>query len=100
MRRAAKVDANHTAIVDALRKLGCSVQSLAAIGQGCPDLLVAVNGHNFLIEVKDGSKPPSERRLTSDQKRWHAAWNGPAHLVETVDRAIQLVAYYRQRSAA
>ena len=40
MRQAAKVDDNQAAIVEALRSLGASVESLAAVGKGVPDLLV------------------------------------------------------------
>ena len=76
MRRAAKIDANQTAVVSALRAAGATVQSLAAVGDGVPDLLVGYRGHTLLFEVKDGQKPPSQRRLTDDQQKWHAAWTG------------------------
>ena len=49
MRRAARTDENHTAIVQALLDAGCSVQSLAAVGCGCPDLLWGLAGVNGLI---------------------------------------------------
>jgi hypothetical protein len=78
MRRAAKVDANQDQVVSALRAAGASVQSLAAIGKGCPDLLVGYRGYTMLMEVKDGAKPPSARRLTDDQVTWHGAWGGSA----------------------
>lgn len=78
MRRAAKVDANQPAIVAALREAGATVQSLAAIGDGCPDLLVGYQGVTLLMEIKDGTKPPSARRLTPDQLAWHGAWRGGA----------------------
>lgn len=74
MRRKPRIDGNHREIVDALEAVGASVQSLAAVGSGCPDLLAALRGRNFLFEIKDGSKPPSERTLTPDQKRWINAW--------------------------
>ena len=76
MRKAARTDANHSAIVQALRDAGCTVQSLAAIGSGCPDILLGVSGRTALLEVKDGSKKPSARALTPEQLRWHAAWRG------------------------
>lgn len=76
MRRAAKVDANQPEIVAALRRVGADVFSLAAVGDGIPDLLVGFRGQTFLLEVKDGSKPPSARQLTPDQIHWHAAWRG------------------------
>jgi hypothetical protein len=76
MRRAAKVDANQQAVVDVLRQCGATVQSLAAIGKGCPDLLVGYNGQTYLMEVKDGTKPLSQIQLTEDQKKWHRKWTG------------------------
>lgn len=88
MTRISKVDANQPAIVKALRALGCSVQSLAAIGKGCPDLLVARNGRLTLMEIKDGTKPPSQRRLTDDEIEWIQKWKSPVHIVEDVDDAI------------
>lgn len=91
MRRAAKIDRNHPEIVKALRQAGCSVQSLAAVGKGCPDLLVSRGNQLFLFEVKDGAKPPSERKCTKDEARWHAAWGGPVHIVYNVEQALAIV---------
>lgn len=76
MRRAAKVDDNQKEVVQALRKVGATVQSLAAIGDGCPDLLVGYNGKTVLMEIKDGSKPPSACALTPAQQLWHKQWTG------------------------
>jgi Holliday junction resolvase len=89
MRRAAKVDANQAAIVEALRKCGASVQSLAAVGKGVPDLLVGLRTRNYLIEVKDGSKPPSARKLTPDQVQWHTKWAGQVLTVTSPDDALR-----------
>jgi hypothetical protein len=91
MRYAARVDANQTQIVSALRAAGATVQSLSAVGQGCPDLLVGYQGINILMELKDGKKPPSERKLTSDQIVWHSEWKGVVFLVTSVDEALQLL---------
>jgi hypothetical protein len=89
-RRAAKVDSNHVEIVKALRKVGAFVQSLAGVGNGCPDLLVAYQGRFILLEVKDGTKPPSQRRLTPDQVRWISVLDtrAPVYVVKSVDEAI------------
>jgi hypothetical protein len=90
MRRAAKVDANHTQVVMALQAAGATVQSLAAVGQGVPDLLVGFQGKTLLMEVKDGQKPPSARRLTEQQITWHGAWRGgPVAVVDGVDAALR-----------
>ena len=87
MRRSAKVDANQSEIVAALRKAGAHVQSLAAIGHGCPDLLVSHRNKWHLLEVKDSSKPPSARKLTEDQVAWHAQAKAPVWVVSTLDEA-------------
>lgn len=90
MRRAAKIDANHTQVVMALQAAGATVQSLAAVGQGVPDLLVGFQGKTLLMEVKDGQKPPSARRLTEQQIIWHGAWRGgPVAIVDGVDAALR-----------
>jgi len=92
MRRAAKVDANQEQIVEALRAAGATVQTLAAVGKGVPDLLVGFQGKTVLLEVKDGRKPPSERRLTEDQLKWHGAWRGgPLAVVDGVDAALRVL---------
>jgi hypothetical protein len=71
MRHHAKVDGNHRAIVDAARKLGAFVTSLADVGGGTPDLLIIHAGKVALYEVKDGALPPSKRKLTPDEELWH-----------------------------
>ena len=91
MRIAARVDDNQAEIVKALRSIGCTVQSLAAIGKGCPDLLVGFNGVNLTLEVKDGAKIPSKRKLTTDEQKWHMAWNGQVAVIESVDDAIAII---------
>lgn len=87
MRRAAKVDANHSAAVDNLRATGWSVRSLAAHGKGVLDLLVARAGFTCLLEVKDGGNVPSKRRLTADQLEFTGSWQGAWAIVEDASRA-------------
>jgi hypothetical protein len=89
--RAAKVDANQSTIVDALRKIGATVQPLHTVGKGCPDLLVGWRGINTLIEVKDGKKPPSARTLTPDQVEWHGGWKGRVAVAKSVDEALAAI---------
>lgn len=91
MRKYGKVDANHTHIVKALRALGCSVQSLASLGNGVPDLLVARNGRMALMEVKDGMKSPSQRKLTDDEFEWIQKWNAPVYVITSVDEAVAAI---------
>ena len=88
-----KVDANQPEIVDALRQVGCTVQSLAMVGRGVPDLLVARNGRMWLMEIKNGANPPSKQRLTDDEQAWIDGWAAPVYVVNSVERALEVVAY-------
>jgi Holliday junction resolvase len=90
-RRAARTDANHSEIVAGLRKMGCSVLSLHAVGDGCCDLLVGWRGVNLLVECKDGSKSPSRRELTDDQIEFLTHWNGTAVVVKTLEEALEMM---------
>lgn len=87
MRRDAKIDANQPEIVETFRAMGCSVVSAAPMGKGFPDLIVGYRGRNYLIEVKDGSKPPSKRKLTPDQEDFHRDWRGRIHVIESKEKA-------------
>ncbi|HEY6875585.1 MAG TPA: hypothetical protein VI384_04425 [Candidatus Dormibacteraeota bacterium] len=107
MRLKAATDANQADIAKALRAAGCQVQSLHQLGGGVPDLLVGraccadhANGRIaktqpsvrlWLLEVKDGSKPPSARKLTPDQVEWHKLWWGAPIVVCSVEEALRAV---------
>lgn len=91
MRRAAKVDRNHQEIVQALRGVGASVLSLAAMGQGCPDALVGFRGANVLLEIKNPHGSPSHRALTKMEQEFHRTWQGRVVIVETVDDALRTI---------
>lgn len=91
MRRQARVDDNQAEIVKALRDIGASVQPIHQIGGGCPDILVGYRGRNIVMELKDGNKPPSARKLTADEIDWHSSWRGQVVIVETIEQAIKAV---------
>lgn len=96
MRRAAKTDDNQAMIVAAFRGAGATVTDTSAVGQGFPDLVVGYKKKNLLVEVKDGSKPPSARKLTPAQVKFHGEWRGTVHIVETVEQALELLARVRK----
>lgn len=91
VRTRAKVDGNQAEIVKALRGVGCSVQHLHTVGKGCPDILVGRDGMNILMEIKDGSLPPSRRALTDDEAEWHDAWRGSVCVVKSVEDALTAI---------
>jgi hypothetical protein len=85
LRRAARLDANHEEITNAIRGRGWKVQSLASLGKGVPDLLVSGLGDTMLVEVKHG-----KNELTPDQVKWHAEWLGRIEIVRTLERVGEL----------
>lgn len=90
-RRAARVDANQPQIVDRLRALGCSVASTAALGQGFPDIVVGYRGSNYLFEIKDPAKKPSERRLTPAESLFHRSWGGQVDTIHTWEDVCEII---------
>jgi hypothetical protein len=91
--RRSRVDANHRAVTIALRGVGCSVLSIVPLRKG-GDLVVATPGfqkRTLIMEVKDGEKTLSRRRLTEDEETFRKNWKGEWHVVESVDDALRIV---------
>ncbi len=89
MRRAGNIDANQPEIVEALRRVGVHVHITSDLGEGFPDLVTYKPGIGVkLIEVKDGAKPPSARRLTEQQCKF--ARDFPVDVVNDVRGALAL----------
>jgi len=93
VRRFAKIDDNQRVIVEALRNAGASVQSLATVGKGCPDIVVGFRGKNVLMEIKKDGVSPSRQRLTPDEQAWHEAWKGSVVIVKTADEALKAMEF-------
>ena len=90
MRRAARRDTNETEIIKALRECGAYVKSIN--DEGTFDLLVCYRGETLLLEVKDGAKPPSARRLTDAEQKFHDEWPGSnLWIVTSVQEALDLL---------
>jgi hypothetical protein len=73
MRHAKRTDRNHGEIRDGLRADGYLVDDLSDVGQGVPDLAVqSPRGWPpaLFVEIKDGKKPPSARKLTEAEVRF------------------------------
>lgn len=87
---AKRIDANHGAVVVALRRLGWHVVPTFEQGGGFPDLLCAKAGRLVQIEVKDGSKPPSARKLTPDEQRYHSQMELAGCPVVVIERIEQI----------
>lgn len=86
-----RTDDNQTEIVKALRSTGATVAITSMVGTGFPDLVVGYRDVNFLFEVKDGSKPPSRRKLTKAEQDFFFAWEGSVEIVTSVDDALAIL---------
>jgi len=88
---AARTDGNQSQIVDALRQVGATVIPCHAVGQGFPDIMVGYQGRNWLMEIKDPSKPKSGQKLTKSQEQFHEKWRGQVVVVRTVIEALAAI---------
>jgi hypothetical protein len=86
-----KVDSNQTEIVKGLRAVGATVRSTAAIGKGFPDIAVGYRRQNFLFEIKDGARCPSERKLTIAEEDFHEGWRGQVDVINSLDEALKAI---------
>jgi len=91
MRYANRIDANQNQIVDAMRKVGAVVRIISQ-GDGIPDLLVGYKGFTILMEVKDGGKVPSARKLTEPEQKFFDDWRGGMLVVvNSVEEALEIL---------
>lgn len=77
-------DANESAIIDALRAVGATVEQLS--GPNVPDLLVGYRGANWLFEVKTPKGKESD-----GQKSWSLGWMGTGYVVRSPEQALELI---------
>jgi hypothetical protein len=82
VRRAAKVDASQSLIVDRLRSIGVWVRPTHTVGQGFPDLL-CWHKRFFMIEVKQPGEKPNKQ-----QAEFMAACPGEIHVARTPEEAV------------
>lgn len=87
MRRAAKVDATQPDIIDALKRIGVSVE---VIGKPV-DLLICHRGETSVMEVKSPDHHHKGEGLTQAQIEFIARWPGKVHVVASVEQALVAV---------
>jgi len=76
-----RTDKNQKSIVEALRKIGCSVYVLSDSGKGLPDLLIGVDNLNILIECKTKDNWYGKKGLSKTQSEFAVNWKGGLILV-------------------
>lgn len=84
---ARRVDENQPEIVAALQAIGVSVW---VIGEPV-DLMVGYRGKTGALEIKDGRKPPSERKLTQQQRDFFLLDRGFHRVVSDVEEALHAI---------
>jgi hypothetical protein len=92
-RYAWRKDDNHSPVEGAFRELGAGVYDASA--DNAPyDLIVWWRGQTIFVEIKDGDKPPSHRKLTPKAVEFHdtcTRHGGKVVIVKSVNEAIALL---------
>lgn len=92
-RFARRKDSNHNDIAAACVRVGAEVLDLSPL-PGALDLIVGYRGRLVWLEVKDGDKPPSDRKLTDAERATIERFSRvgcPVYKVETEDEALQAI---------
>lgn len=87
-----RTDRNHAEIINSLRKIpGISVFSTHAIGKGFPDIVVGYKQKNYLFEIKDELKSPSQKKLTLSEIEFQLKWKGQYDIVENLSQILTII---------
>ena len=92
-------DANHRDVIRAFEAYGWTVADTADLGDGFPDVLIAKGGVMRQVEIKDGSKPLSARKLTPAEQRYHARLAAAGCPVLVIDTIEQVTQWCQERAA-
>lgn len=96
--RAKRRDDNHEDTREFLRGKGWSIADTAGLGYGIPDFFAGKPEFCAAVELKDGDKSPSKRKLTPAEQRFKDNWTGPYILALGPEDALaQLDILYARR---
>jgi len=93
MIRAAKVDRNQPEIVKTLRKAGATVLITSQL-KNAFDILVGYRGKLMIVEIKDGEKPKSQRKLSDGELKCKESFNRAGvqyYVINSIDEALNLL---------
>ena len=92
MRRAAKIDANQPEIVAFFEAAGAEVAYTFREKNLC-DFFVSYLKETAAVEVKDGAKPPSQRKLSKGEKKFKKRWErtGTYAEIHNIEQARELL---------
>lgn len=74
---------------------GVSVAVTSAMGKGFPDIIVGrkLYGGSILalVELKDGKKSASKKRLTHAEEKFKSEWEGFYHVCENLEQILKII---------
>jgi len=91
-----RIDVNQPEIIACFKKLGMSVETTSDLGGGFPDILVSFGHVTVLVEIKDGEKPPSKRKLTTDEQVFRNRTLAWYEVIESIPQAFSLAKKIRK----
>ena len=93
MRYASKIDANQNSIVKALRKAGATVLITSQL-KNAFDILIGYQSSIYIVEIKDGNKPPSQRKLSEGEQKCKADFERVGckyNVITSIEEALKLI---------
>lgn len=72
MKRRHRVDDNHYEVIRAFKQMGAGVLDIHNL-DSCCDIIVMFRGHTIFVEIKDGSKALSARKLSEGEQKFKKA---------------------------
>jgi hypothetical protein len=91
-------DRNQDPIRADLELVGAVTFSLAGVGEGCGDILVAYSCRNWLFEIKNPKASKSRRELRPKQKAFRDKWKrcGQYAKIEHAEEAMEIMGVPRE----
>lgn len=89
--RTKRRDANQKQIIRDLERAGVSVKDTSQLS-GFLDIVCGYHSKNYLFEIKDPAKVPSQRKLTPAEKKFHDRWKGRVDIILCAEDALKIMA--------
>ena len=86
----AKKDANHNDVQDMFTVHGFMTLDVSSLKCGF-DFIAWKHGQVFIVEVKDGKKPPSATKLTEKEIEAEKKYSGEYYVIFSSEQARQLI---------
>tara|TARA_Y100000310_G_C20699475_1_gene828378 strand:- start:5904 stop:6212 length:309 start_codon:yes stop_codon:yes gene_type:complete len=84
-----KTDDNHKEIVKMFRDCGWVVLDVHTL-KDCCDIFISRAFQTIAVEIKDGKKKPSARKLTPGELKFRQNWLGHYRLVESIEDVMDI----------